>query len=136
MPLLAATCPNCNRRSPRALGHSAGDFPMRFGDERESSNFEDVTGSSGSGFGGGGLGGGGLGCLLPLIASRFGIGGVVVLLIGCFLLNSLGGLSGGSGALPSSQVAGSGASQSTLDPAAKHFTMQVLRSTEDSWPKL
>ena len=47
---------------------------MRFGDERESSNFEDVTGRSGLGFGGGGLGGGGLGCLIPLIASRFGIG--------------------------------------------------------------
>jgi len=38
---------------------------MRFGDERESSNFEDATGRSGMGFGGGGLGGGGLGCLLP-----------------------------------------------------------------------
>ena len=54
---------------------------MRFGDERESSNFEDVTGRSGGGLGGG-LGGGGLGCLIPLIASRFGIGGVVVLLVG------------------------------------------------------
>src|SRR5438270_638450 len=110
---------------------------MRLGDEPESSNFSDDTGRGGGfGFGGGGLGGGGLGCLLPLIASRFGIGGVVVLLIGCFLLNSLGGLSGGSGALPSSQVAGSGASQSTLDPDAKHFTLQVLRSTEDTWTKL
>ena len=29
---------------------------MRFGDERESSNFEDVTGRSGMGFGGGGGG--------------------------------------------------------------------------------
>ena len=48
---------------------------MRFGDERESRNFEDVTGRGG-GFGGGGFGGGGLGCLLPLVASRFGIGGV------------------------------------------------------------
>jgi uncharacterized protein len=110
---------------------------MRLGDEPESSNFSDDTGRGGGfGFGGGGLGGGGLGCLLPLIASRFGIGGVVVLLIGYFLLNSLGGLGGGSGVLPSSQVAGSGASQSTLDPTAKHFTLQVLRSTEDTWTKL
>ena len=38
---------------------------MRFGDERESSNFEDVTGRSGMGFGGGGFGGGGGGGLLP-----------------------------------------------------------------------
>ena len=68
---------------------------MRFGDERESSNFEVVTGRSGMGFGGGGFGGGGLGCLLPLIASRFGIGGVVVLVFGYFLLSSLCGLVGG-----------------------------------------
>src|SRR4051812_49901465 len=72
---------------------------MRFGDERESSNFEDVTGRSGGGFGFGGGGGNALGCLLPLIASRFGIGGVIVLVIGYFLLSSLGGLGGGSGGL-------------------------------------
>ena len=53
---------------------------MRLGDERESGNFIDDTGRGG--LGGGGFGGGGLGCLLPLIASRFGIGGLVVLLIG------------------------------------------------------
>ena len=47
---------------------------MRFGDEGESSNFEDVTGRSGGGFGFGGGGGNALGCLLPMIASRFGIG--------------------------------------------------------------
>jgi predicted metalloprotease len=110
---------------------------MRLGDEPESSNFSDDTGRGGGfGFGGGGLGGGGLGCLLPLIASRFGLGGVVVLVIGYFLLSSLGGLGGGTGPLPSSQMAGSGASQSTLDPTAKHFTLQVLRSTEDTWTKL
>jgi predicted metalloprotease len=55
---------------------------MRFGDERESSNFEDVTGRSGGGFGFGGGGGNALGCLLPMVASRFGIGGVIVLVIG------------------------------------------------------
>ena len=60
---------------------------MRFGDEPESTNFTDDTGRGGMGFGGGGFGGGGLGCLLPLIASRFGIGGVVVLVIGYFLLS-------------------------------------------------
>jgi predicted metalloprotease len=112
---------------------------MRFGDDRESSNFEDVTGRSGSGFGGGGLGGGGLGCLLPLVASRFGIGGVVVLLVGYFILSSLGGGGGlggalGGGSAPTTQSAPSG--QSTLDPNTKHFMLQVLGSTEDVWGKL
>ena len=108
---------------------------MRFGDERESSNFEDVTGSSGSGFGGGGNP---LGCLIPLVASRFGIGGVIVLVIGYFLLSSLGGLGGGGGTgpAPSSQVSQSSPGQSTLDPAIKHFSLQVLASTEDVWTDL
>ena len=109
---------------------------MRFGDERESSNFEDATGRSGGGFGGG-LGGGGLGCLLPLVASRFGIGGVVVLVIGYFLLSSLGGLGGGSGGIaPSSQQVGQSQGTSTLDPNIKHFSLQVLASTEDVWTAL
>jgi predicted metalloprotease len=107
---------------------------MRFGDERESSNFEDATGRSGFGFGGGG---GGLGCLLPLIASRFGIGGVVVLVIGYFLLSSLGGLGGGGGGslAPSSQQSAP-AGQTRLDPSTRHFMLQVLASTEDVWSKL
>ena len=75
---------------------------MRFGDEPESTNFTDDTGRGGLG---GGFGGGGLGCLIPLVFSRFGFGGVIVLLIGYFLLSSLGGLSGnGSGPYPSSQA--------------------------------
>src|SRR3982751_7052047 len=101
---------------------------MRFGDERESSNFEDVTGRSGMGFGVGGLGGGGLGCLIPLIASRFGIGGVVVLVIGYFLLSSLGGLGGGGGSLAPSSQQSTPAGQSKLDPHTRHFMLQVLAS--------
>ena len=109
---------------------------MRFGDERESTNFEDVTGRSG-GLGGGGFGGGGLGCLLPLVASRFGIGGVIVLVIGYFLLSSLGGLGsgGGGGQMPATQQSAP-AGQSRLDPTTKHFMLQVLASTEDVWTKL
>jgi hypothetical protein len=107
---------------------------MRFGDERESSNFEDVTGRSG--FGGGGFGGGGLGCLLPLVASRFGIGGVLVLVVGFFILSSLGVLNGGGGIAPSSQQVGAPAGQSRLDPNTSHFVRQVLASTEDVWTKL
>ena len=108
---------------------------MRFGDERESSNFEDVTGRSGMGFGGGG--GNALGCLLPLIASRFGIGGVIVLVIGYFLLSSLGGLGGGGGGslAPSSQR-NAPAGQSTLDPNTRRFMLQGLGSTEDVWGQL
>ena len=109
---------------------------MRLGDERESGNFIDDTGRGGGlGFGGGG---GGLGCLLPLIASRFGIGGVVVLLVGYFLLSSLGGLGGGGGGgiAPTSQQVGSTTGKSTLDPTSKHFTLQVLAYTEDVWSKL
>src|SRR3954470_727844 len=108
---------------------------MRFGDERESSNFEDVTGRSGMGFGGGG--GNALGCLLPMVASRFGIGGVIVLVIGYFLLSSLGGLGGGGGGsrVPGTQQSAP-AGKSTLDPNTAHFLKQVLGSTEVTWNKL
>jgi len=109
---------------------------MRFGDERESSNFEDVTGRSGGGFGFGGGGGNALGCLLPLIASRFGIGGVIVLVIGYFLLSSLGGLGGGGGSLVPGSQQSAPAGQSKLDPNTRHFMLQVLASTEDTWGKL
>lgn len=110
---------------------------MRFGDERESSNFDDVTGQSGGGFGGGGFGGGGLGCLLPLVASRFGIGGVIVLVIGYFILSSLGGInSGGSGGYAPATQQTAPAGQSNLDPTIKHFSLQVLASTEDVWTSL
>lgn len=109
---------------------------MRFGDERESSNFEDATGSTGGGLGFGGGGGNPLGCLIPLVASRFGIGGVIVLVIGYFILSSLGGLGslGGGSSVPATQQSAPG--QSTLDPNTRHFTLQVLASTEDVWGKL
>jgi len=107
---------------------------MRFGDERESSNFEDVTGRSGLGFGGGG--GNPLGCLIPLVASRFGIGGVIVLVVGYFLLSSLGGLGGGGGSVAPGSQQSAPAGQSRLDPKTRHFMLQVLASTEDVWGKL
>ena len=108
---------------------------MRFGDERESTNFDDATGRSG-GLGGGSFGGGGLGCLLPLVASRFGIGGVIVLVIGYFLLSSLGGLGGGGGGLAPATRQTSSAGQSKLDPNTRHFMLQVLADTEDTWTRL
>ena len=61
---------------------------MRFGDSPESENFEDRTGQSG----GGGMNlGGGLGMLLPLVASRFGFVGILILLLGYCVLTQLGG---------------------------------------------
>ncbi len=105
---------------------------MRLGGEPESSNFEDRTGQ----VGGGGFGGGGLGCLIPLVFSRFGLGGVVVLVIGYFLLSSLGGL-GGGGSLTggrSPQTAASG--KSTLAPEMQQFLVRVLGSTEETWGEI
>jgi predicted metalloprotease len=106
---------------------------MRLGDEPESSNFEDRTGQSASGFGGGG-GGNALGCLIPLVMSRFGLGGVLVLVVGYFLLSSLGGLGGGGGILPSGGPQKSvTAGQSTLSPETRHLLTAVLHDTEDYW---
>ncbi|HEY6662108.1 MAG TPA: neutral zinc metallopeptidase [Sphingomicrobium sp.] len=110
---------------------------MRLGGEPESGNFEDRTGQGSSGFGGLGGGGNALGCLLPLVMSRFGIGGVVVLVIGYFILSSLGGLGGGGGVLP-----GSGsqralpAGQSRLEPNMREFLVRVLGSTEQTWGEI
>jgi predicted metalloprotease len=104
---------------------------VRLGGEPESSNFEDRTGQSG-GFGFGGGGGGGLGLLLSLVASRFGIVGILVLLLGYCALTSLGGLGGGGGGL--SPSAPSGASK--LDPNVRTFLVRVLGSTEQTWGEI
>ena len=104
---------------------------MRLGGEGPSGNFEDRTGSSG----GGGLGGGGnlLGCLLPFILSRFGIVGVLILLLGYCALTSLGG---GGGLLTGGPATNAPAGQSTLDPKMKDFLTRVLGSTEETWTEI
>ena len=109
---------------------------MRLGDEPESNNFEDRTGQSGGlGFGGGG--GSALGCLLPLVASRFGIGGIIVLIIGYFILSSLGGLGGGGGVMPGTGTQQAlPAGQSTLSPEMRSFLVHVLGSTEQTWGEI
>jgi predicted metalloprotease len=97
---------------------------VRLGGEPESSNFEDRTGQ---GFGGGGgLGGGGLGLLLGLVGSRFGIVGVLVLLLGYCALTSLGGLGGGGSS-------GGSSAESKLDPNVQQFLVRTLGSTEEVW---
>jgi len=82
------------------------------------------------GFGGGG--GNMLGCLLPVVASRFGVVGVVILLLGYCALTQLGG--GGGGLIPGTSTSSNApAGQSTLDPQTKRFMLQVLGSTEQVW---
>ena len=99
-------------------------------DGPESSNFEDRTGQSG--FGGGG-GGNLLGCLLPLVASRFGIVGVAILHLGYCALTQMGGggILGGGGGPTTTQTAPAG--QSRLDTNTRRFLTGVLGSTEQVW---
>lgn len=109
---------------------------MRLGDEG-SDNFIDRTGRGGLGFGGGGGGGNLLGCLLPLVASKFGLVGVAVLLLGYCALTSLGGGGGllpGSGSAPTTTSAPAG--QSTLSAENRQVLSGVLLSTERVWSDL
>ena len=98
---------------------------MRLGDAPESGNFEDRTGQSGGG--GGGIGGGLIGLLLPIVASRFGIIGVVVLGLGYCALTSLGGGGGISGSAPATT------GESKLTPEQGQVLKRVLGSTEQVW---
>ena len=99
----------------------------------DSDNFFDRTGQGG-GFGGGG---GMLGCLLPLILSRFGLGGVVILVIGDFILTSIGGgggiFGGGGGGTQQGQ---SSAEQSTLSEEDRRLLIGALESTDQVWSRL
>jgi len=108
---------------------------MRLDDQRESGNFQDDTGRGGMGFGGGGGMGGGLGLIFSLVASRFGIVGIIILALGYCALQSFGGGLGGGGGMPGSSVSAP-AGQTSLDPTMQRFTRRVLGSTEDTWSKL
>jgi hypothetical protein len=100
-------------------------------------------GGGGFGFGGGGGFGGGMGgMILPLILSRFGIGGVVILLIIMFASGGLGGLLGGGGGEqqavgPSSSSRGvvEGAAACQSDPT-KRFACNAHGSTVRVWNEL
>jgi uncharacterized protein len=111
---------------------------MRFGGRRSSDNVEFREGGGGGGFGfGGGGGGGGGGMLLGLVFSRFGIGGVVVLLIVMAIFGGLGGLTGGGGQQAVGPEAGRQASGRTCqsEPTIT-FACQALASTEEQWAAL
>jgi predicted metalloprotease len=109
---------------------------MRFGGRRESDNVESQSGGGG-GFGLGGGGGGGAGMLLGLVFSRFGIGGVLVVLVVMFFIggNPLGLTSGDQGGAPSTSADSRGSQVCSADPA-RRFSCQVLGSTEDRWTAL
>ncbi len=104
---------------------------MRLGDDG-SDNFIDRTGRGGSGFGGGGNM---LGCLIPLVASRFGMVGVAILLLGYCALQSFGG---GGGLIPSSggPSASAPAGESTLSAADRQVLSNTLLLTERVWSEL
>ncbi len=104
---------------------------MRLGDEDPSGNFIDRTGRGGMSFGGGG--GNLLGCLVPLVASRFGLIGVLVLLLGYCALTQLGG---GGGLIPSRPSTTAPSGQSTLDPNLREVMTRVLGSTERRWSEI
>jgi hypothetical protein len=91
------------------------------------------------GFGGGGFGGGGgiMGLLFGLVLSRFGIGGVLILMLGYCALSTLGG-GGGTGSVGGTPALQTGAAsgQSTLDPQTRTMTLRVLGSTERRWTDL
>jgi predicted metalloprotease len=113
---------------------------MRLDDYRESDNVQDDRGNGGGfGFGGGGFGGGGGmgGLLFGLILSRFGIGGVLILLLGYCALSTLGGGGGlgigGGPAVAPHQAARSGGGSVCAANAEAHLSCQVLASTEDTW---
>ena len=116
---------------------------MKLDDQRESSNIENRRGEGGRGFGragqqAGGMGGRGMGGLvaafLPMIFSKFGIVGVILVLGGMLLFGNLGG----GGGIPTSQVA----APATQGPAAPQanatdsFVAKVLATTEDTWGEI
>lgn len=107
---------------------------MRLDDYRTSDNVGDQRGQS---FGGS-MAGGGLGLLLSLIGSRFGIGGIIVVVIGAMLLgiNPFGGGTSVGPGVRSTETGGSAAAKACAVDQASRFSCQVLASTEDTWTKI
>ena len=107
---------------------------MRFDRDDFGSNVESQRGM---GFGGGGGLGGGAGMLLSLVASRFGIGGIIVLLIIMFAFGGLGSIFGGG----QQAVSPSGGSAQTGQQACQADEMSrlacnVYGSTDRVWAQL
>ncbi|MEO7815392.1 MAG: neutral zinc metallopeptidase [Sphingomicrobium sp.] len=96
-------------------------------DGPESSNVEYDSGRGGGGLGG--MGGGLFGLLFQIVASRFGIVGIIILGLGYCALTSMGGLGGGGGTATTAPN-GKGI---TVDAATDTFARKVLGSTEQVW---
>ena len=124
---------------------------MRLDDFDRDINVEDQRGQGGGlgGFGGGGGGGGLLFALLPMIGSRFGCGGIVVVLLLLAVfgggLGGIGSMLGGGGQVsaPAPRVGqaggapagGSVESACTLTPE-RRATCNAFSSTENTWEAL
>jgi hypothetical protein len=93
---------------------------------------------------GGGLGGGGGGLLfglLPLIGSRFGCGGIVVVLILFAVFGGLGNIGsmlggGGGGGAPQTQQRGESVQQVCDASPARRSTCQAFSNAENTWEAL
>lgn len=118
---------------------------MRLDDFDPNINVEDQRGQGGSGFGGFGGGGGGglLFGLLPLVFSRFGCGGVAVLLAVLFFFGGgLGMLGGGGGQIsaPTEQVgqprAGTDAASSCRLNPQSLAACNAFSSADKTWAKI
>ena len=123
---------------------------MRLDDFDPNINVEDQRGNSGGGGfgfggGGGGLGGGGGGLIfsiLPLIGSRFGCGGIAVVLLLLAVFGGLGNLGsmvgGGSSVAPTQQAGRAGTdtrSSCTMD-ANSRVACNVFSSADKTWAGL
>src|SRR4028119_869654 len=93
-----------------------------------SSNFEDRTGQGSGGFPVLGGGGGLLGLLIPLVLSRLGFVGLLILALGYCALGGLGsgGLPGGA---PTQQAGSQGGSATTLSEQDRQLLNSALIST-------
>ena len=121
---------------------------MRLDDFDPNINVEDQRGSGGGGFGFGGGGGGGGGGLLfgllPLIGSRFGCGGIVVVLILLAVFGGLGNIGsmlggGGSTRAPtqtSSRTGAGGATQACAVDASSRAACNAFSSADKTWEAL
>ena len=114
---------------------------MRLDDFDPNINVEDQRGSGGGGFGGGG--GGLLFGLLPLIGSRFGCGGIVVVLILMAVfgggLGNLGSMIGGGGpttTAPRGAQAGTDSKSSCTLNAESRAACNAFSSADKTWAAL
>jgi predicted metalloprotease len=98
-------------------------------------DFIDRTGQSGGGFPVMGGGGGLLGLLIPLVLSRFGFVGLLILALGYCALGGLGsgGLPGGA---PTQQAGSQGGSATTLSEQDRQLLNSALISTDQVWGEL